>query len=81
MTAIPTPVDDIGSDLFFLHQVVFADESAVTDRTRGGTMVQIDSKAMRKVVDGTQPLGIAQVSAITQGVIFATAGRMLVKLN
>ena len=81
VTAIPTPVTDIGSDLFFAVKNIFSDESALTDRAKSGTKVSLDSKAMRKVNEDEQPLGVGELSAIGQGMIVFSAGNMLVKLH
>ena len=81
VTAVPTPVTDSDSDLFFVHQVFFADESNLTDRTKGGNHYSIDSKAMRKV-NGDQDLIIsAELSDIGSGFRLLVGGRFLLKLH
>ena len=78
VTAVPTPLTDMGSDLWFLHKIIFGDESALTDRTRSSTRVTVDSKAMRKVDIGQDIVGVMESAG---GLILTTAGRMLVKVN
>ena len=81
ISAIPTPVADAGSDAFFVHQFVFGDESALTDRTRSATRLSIDSKAMRKVEDGFDVAFVSDLSSILQGGVMTFGGRMLLKLH
>ncbi len=81
VASIPTPVTEAGSDLWFLHRFVFADESNLTDRTRSGTRMTIDSKAMRKCDIGQDLLVVAELSGLlSQGVNLESAGRVLVKV-
>ncbi len=54
ITAVPTPVTDLGSDLWFVHQMTFNDftfASAASYQSSAGRIYEIDSKAMRKVND------------------------------
>ena len=81
ITAVPTPVTDIGSDLFYLNKAMFADESNLTDRSKGGSKYSIDSKAMRKVNEDQQPIGVLEMSTAGSGIRFFSAGNMLVKLH
>ncbi len=80
VTALPTPITDMGSDLWFLYQLMFADESNLTDRTRNGQFYSVDSKAMRKVEDGQDIVMVAE-QAITNGVEVSVGGRLLIKLH
>ena len=79
ITAVPTPVTDMGSDLWFLHQIYFVNSSSLTDRSMPGQKYSIDSKAMRKVNDDQDIAFVAETSAVAAGAILFTAGRMLVK--
>ena len=81
VTAIPTPVTDIGSDLFFLHKVMFGDESALTDRSKSASRYTVDSKAMRKINEDEQPVGVLEVSSAAGGAIVFAGGNMLIKLH
>ncbi len=82
VTAIPTPLTDMGSDLWFLHKTMFADESNLTDRTRSGQYFSVDSKAMRKVEEGQDIVIVSELGAASEGgVILTTAARFLIKLH
>ena len=80
VTAVPTPVTDFASDLWFFHKHFFAMESALTDRTRGGFIGSVDSKAMRKVNPDEDVVFVIQSAAASSGLILNMAGRMLIKL-
>ncbi len=80
ITAIPTPITDMESNLWFLHQLIYADESALTDRTRPEKTMSIDSKAMRKVEIGDDLVVVVEsVVTISSGSIFVVGGRILIK--
>ncbi len=82
VTAVPTPITDGASDLWYLHKYIFADESNLTDRTRGATKVSIDSKAMRKVNGDEDIVLVSELSgAIGAGAIITVALRFLLKLH
>jgi len=81
VTAIPMPVDELGSDLWFVHRVAFADATALTDVTTPGQAYSIDSKAMRKV-SGDEDIVISQqLSLVGSGASMLFAGRMLIKIH
>jgi len=84
VTAVPTPITDLGSDLFFVHKIAMS--SLLKDSTAGfaavaGTPYTVDSKAMRKVNDDQDIVGVAEVAVAGNGIILFSAGRMLVKLH
>jgi len=81
VTAVPTPATDLGSDLWFVQQNIFADESALTDRTRSSTKVTVDSKAMRRVDVGQDIVVVAELASPSSGFILGVVGRMLVKAH
>ncbi len=82
VSAIPTPITEAASDLWFVHQWMFADESNLTDRTRSGTFLAVDSKAMRKCDIGQDIVVVSEMDTGTGGgVVLRVAGRMLVKNN
>ena len=81
VSAVPTPITDLGSDEFFLHQMIMADESALTDVAKPGVGVQFDSRAMRKCSESEQPYFVAELSTVGSGFSLFSAGRMLVKLH
>ena len=81
VTAIPTPITDLGSDLWFTHQLMFGDESDIVDVAHSATRVSIDSKAMRKVEVGQDIAIVLEMSSIGQGGVILSGGRLLVKVN
>ncbi len=81
VTAVPTPVTDMASPLWFVHQLLFGEESALTDRTKPQTRISIDSKAMRKVEVGQDMVIVLENGGIGSGSITRIGGRILVKNN
>ncbi len=79
VTAVPTPLTDMGSSLFFAHKVMFANASTLTDRTIGGQYFSLDSKAMRKVDSGSDL--VITTESHDNGLILQSAGRILIKTN
>ncbi len=82
VTAVPTPITDMGSDLWLLHKLIYSDESSLIDRVRSSSRVAVDSKAMRKVDIGQDLVVVGEMDGnISQGVVLTVGGRMLVKVN
>ncbi len=85
ITAVPTPITDIGSDLWFLHQMLFASYtfiSGVGIEAQMMTSYVVDSKAMRKVDIGQDIGFIAENdTGLGQGFTITIGGRMLIKVN
>jgi len=85
VTAVPTPVTDAGSDLFFFHRWMFGRFTFVTGTGvdgNGGESFSVDSKAMRKVNEDQDLLIILELStAGGGGWTMITGGRILVKLH
>ena len=82
VTAVPTPVTDMASDLWFVHQVMFGDSSpGLTDRSLTGAHYQIDSKAMRKVNADEDIVFVLEQGGIGGGIIVKDGGRFLIKLH
>jgi len=86
ITAIPTPVTDMVSDLWLLWaqtsgRVVFHDNTGVEEAGHGSQL--IDSKAMRKVEDGQDIVVVIEEDAVigTDAVTVSVTGRMLIKLH
>ena len=87
VTAVPTPMTDLGSDLWFFHQIIDGAFQFVTGvgfdpngtSPRGGVTVQ--SRAMRKVAVGEDLIFVVETSANSAGAIMYSAGRMLIKLH
>ena len=80
ITAVPTLITESASSLWFLHQYLMADESNLTDRTRGQFTIRVDSKAMRKVEIG-QDIIVVIENFTAFGSVTTVAGRQLVKNN
>ena len=81
--SVPTPITDLGSDLFFVHQILIASLviGDVTGMTDEGNHYSIDSKAMRKV-DGDQDMVIVtEMSSVGSGITLVVGGRMLILNN
>ena len=84
VTAVPTPITDMGSDLWFFHQLLYNEFSFLTAAgfEEGGlAQYEADSKAMRKVDIGQDLVIVAEPSATSDGFITRVGGRMLVKVN
>ncbi len=82
VTAVPTPATEQGSDLWFLHAIWPGQMEFVT--AAGFASYQpkeIDSKAMRKVVEGQDVVMVVEAGLGGNGVDMTIAGRMLVKLH
>ena len=81
-TAVPTPVTDAASDAWFVHQWLMAGFNFVTGagfESDYGHQYIIDSKAMRKVSEDQDVIGVAEFSAAGDGVIVTSMGRLLIK--
>ena len=86
ITAVPTPMTDRESDLFFLFQDL-ADQfmfiSGVGVQAGNvGRMIQVDSKAMRKVEEGQDLIVVEENSSLqASGTTQVVLGRLLIKLH
>ncbi len=84
VTAVPTPVTEMNSDLWFVHQIFMHSiqvSSAVGILSPAGSVYQVDSKAMRKVEDGQDVVGVGELSGAGAGFVLQDAGRALIKLH
>jgi len=84
ITAIPNPISDQNSDLFFIHRLEFGElllASAVGFEENGAKTIQIDSKAMRKVGPEEDVVFCMETGSVSGGIIVTTGIRMLVKLH
>ncbi len=82
ITALPTPVTDIGSDLFF----TFAENYGrfiigTASSLEAGRNVMIDSKAMRKVNDDQDVIMTLETLSFSVSALSIVSGRMLLKLH
>jgi len=85
VTAVPTPVTDNGSDLWFVYERFMSDfqfGTAVGFAKIGGYF-SIDSRAMRKVEDGQDIISVVESEAagLTAGFAFRSYFRCLIKLH
>ena len=84
ITAVPTPYLDMGSDLFFVHQMMvgrFLDLTAAGFEMNALTWWQYESKAMRKVNDDQDIAVVVETSSLSSGAAVHHAARMLIKLH
>ena len=82
ITAVPTPVVDLGSDLWYVHQILMLhsiSQTAIGLNVPAGNTYDIDSKAMRKVNDDEDIILVAENSTLQNGMSVDIAGRFLVK--
>ena len=81
VTAVPNPISDQGSDLWFGYKGY--GQSGSTDATAGnvGRSYVLESKAMRKVDIGEDLAVVHQLAALSDGIILHVSGRMLIKNN
>ena len=83
VTAVPSPVSDNGSDLWFVYERMLNDikvSSAIGILTQGVERI-VDSRAMRKCEDGEDIVSVVETGAASQGVIVTAYFRALVKLH
>jgi len=81
VTAVPTPITEMGSDLWFVHQQMYSHHQEITDRAEPAQLYETDSKAMRKVGVGQDVVVVAELSAAGSGFKIILGGRMLIKNN
>jgi len=83
ITAVPTPMTDLGSDYFYLHESVVGRLSFTTTagyRETGQGRVY-DSKAMRKVDEDSDAITVVETASISSGAVITFGGRFLIKLH
>ena len=84
ITAVPTPENNRDSDVWFVYETIISAFSLITAAgvLTDGIMTQFDSKAMRKVEDGSDVVVVVEnTTTFANGSIVTTGGRMLVKLH
>ncbi len=83
VTAVPTPITDDGSDLWFAHLYMFSGFEFISGvgALLRGTQYSLDSKAMRKVDVGQDLLTVVEMDASSSGTVIIQASRMLLKLH
>ncbi len=82
VTAVPTPVSDDQSNWLAYESMAnrFLFTTGVAYIQSGRERI-VDSKAMRKVTEGQDVISVVESSAISNGLIFSTYFRMLIKLH
>ena len=80
-TAVPDPVTESDSDLWFLYQSFAAEGSASTNVGRPVQEYLLDSRAQRKVQDGEEFAFVIANSSAADGLNFFLNLRILVKLS
>jgi len=81
VTAVPTPITDLGSNMWFAHTIVASDESRLVDVAKPQVHVSLDSKAMRKVEVGQDMIIAVEGGGVSNGMIVGFGGRFLIKNN
>ena len=82
ITAVPTPSTDSDSDLFYQFDPWASRMELITAAGFNySPQIVIDSKAMRRVDQGEQPLQIIETGVGSSGVIVTTFFRTLIKLH
>ncbi len=84
VTAVPTPWTDLGSDSFFVHQMLmqrFLFISGVGVESGMLSWMHYESKAMRRVNDDQTVAFVVEGSSLSAGSVIHHAGRQLVKLH
>ena len=80
-TAVPDPVTESDSDLWFLYQSFSAEGSASTNVGRPLMQFPLDSRAQRKVQDGEEFAFVIANASAADGLNFFLNLRILVKLS
>ena len=82
VTAVPTPDTDRNSDLWFLFEDLNGDVfSGSAGGEERGIRKYVDSRAMRKVEEGNDVIFVLEATAVSAGLNFFIAGRLLIKLH
>ncbi len=84
VTAVPTPVTDLGSDLFYQFESAHASfvfSSAVGIDGNEGTEVRWDSKAMRKVSNDEDLIHVVEGNGLGSGMTYFSMSRILIRRN
>jgi len=81
ITALPTPITDQASDLWFAFAFASASRLFLTSGGQDSQTFVIDSKAMRKVEDGEDMVETVENGSASAGAAFMIRYRILVKLH
>ncbi len=83
VTAVPAPILDEDSDLFFVYQPVVSDILVATavGHAQAGRVFEFDSRAQRKVEDGQAIVVSLENASAAHGAQYIVKFRMLLKLH
>ncbi len=84
VSAVPTPVTDLASDAWYLHQWIMNEMFFITGVGFEAGMnkeADWDSKAMRRIEDGFDNILVVEAPAGLDGLNISLAGRQLLKLH
>ncbi len=86
VTAVPTPVTDLASDFWFVHETIMGRFDSGTNvglTELGGVAAfsRYDSKAMRKVDIGQDLVVVLESTALNTGIEIDHQARMLIKVH
>ena len=84
VTALPTPITSLGSELWFWLELMQLSVGAATgagSQVNTGQMWMTDSKAMRRVQVGQDILIMTEGAVTNDGALVTIGGRMLLKLH
>ena len=83
VSAVPTPITDMGSDAWFMYETLMSSTGAGDTDQIKGIGSTFDSRAMRKVEDGFQlvVVGEADAAALSDGLDLRFRARILIKLH
>jgi len=83
VTAVPTPITDESSDLWFLYQFVATglQVSSAVGIPGPANVYEFDSKAMRKVEDGQDVISVFENGSSADGLSYIAKFRFLIKLH
>ena len=82
--SIPTPISELGSDLWFVSQILMSSiEAGATnvETASNGRGYTVDSKAMRKCSVGQDIVVVGERSGAGAGIELFVGGRILVKVG
>ncbi len=81
VTAVPTPLTDLASDLWFMHKPLMSSLafSTAVAFAKQSMVYEVDSKAMRKVNDDQEIIFVAEGSSLQSGFSLDIIGRVLIK--
>jgi len=84
ITAVPAPITNLDSDLWYVHQSMlasFISKTQVGIEATAGKQYTIDSKAMRKVNNDQNIVLVLESDTLGGGVAVDGLGRFLIKLH